>query len=175
METLIENKYSVTKEKYMDWVMHPAKKNRLYEQKLLWTAIALFTVYVFIQSILGGDAFFSAYAILMTVFCIYRGFFRMKILASKQFDLLAKSQGASEWERTIKFSDRIKAVDGNTTTQYLYENFKELIDCGDCVALVIDPKQSIRLYKNRFTKGSLKELIDFIKTEHSNIAVNYKE
>jgi len=128
MEILFENRYIMSKERYMDWARKPIKRNYFI---IMWLVIMSFTVFLFLNFILNQDLISSIFSLFLTMFCIYRAFFRSKILISKQFKVLAMTQCANEWERVIQFTDYIVVIDGVTTTKYNWSQVVELIDSKD--------------------------------------------
>lgn len=115
MEVLFENSYRMSKERYMDWARKPIRKNYF---DIMWLVFMSFTLFLFINSILNQDLISSVFYLTLTMFCIYRTFFRSKMMISKQFKVLAMAQGTNEWERVIQFTDYIVVIDGVTTTKY---------------------------------------------------------
>ncbi|MDP4089119.1 MAG: YcxB family protein [Bacillota bacterium] len=169
MEVLFENRYMMTKERYMDWVKNPIRKNYFV---IFWLVLMVFTTLMFIISILSNDMLFSFFYVLMAVFCIYRAVFRRKMLSSKYFKSLAVNQGAEEWERVIQFTDNIAIKDGNTTVQYQWEQIDKLIENEKYLILTLKNKLGIRISKDGFTKGTPDTFIQYIKNQYQSIRLS---
>lgn len=172
MEILFENRYIMSKERYMDWVRRPIRKNYFF---IMWVVILSFTVFLFLICILNQDITFSGFSLFLTIFCIYRAFFRSKMMISKQFKVLAMTQGANEWERVIQFNDNIVVIDGVTTTKYNWSQVIELIDSKDYIILMLNKRLGLRLEKDGFSKGSSDTFLQFFKDEYSNIRLSSKK
>ncbi len=144
MDILFENRYTVTRERFLDWIKNPIKKRRIM---ILWTILTFFTGYMFLILILNQQLLFASIYLGLTAFCVYTGFFRFKLLAIKHYKLLSTNQGTVEWERIIQFSDCITVVDGNTTTQYMWNQIDKALDSKNYLVLVVNSGVGIRLDK----------------------------
>jgi len=171
MEILFENRYMMNKNRFIEWAKHPIKKNIL---AIIWFVIMIFTIFMSILSIMNKDIIFFIFYMLMSVFCIYRCFFRTKFLLSKQFKVIAINHGNDEWERVIQFGDSIILIDGNTKTEYQWSQVRELINDRDYLILVLGKGIGIRLAKNGFIKGTADAFLDFIKNECQEISLTTK-
>jgi hypothetical protein len=167
MQTLFENQYTISKERYMEWAKNPLKKNYFV---IFWLVLMLFAIFLLINAVLINDVLFSAFYLLVIAFCIYRAFFRTKMLISKQFKSLTIIQRATEWQRIIEIADHITVTDGNTTTQYQWSQIKELLDHKNYLVLVFQKGLGIRLDKQGFTKGSCDEFLKYIKDKNIKIS-----
>lgn len=172
MEILFENRYIMTKERWMDWANNPIKKNHF---TIMWIILMIFTLYLFLNSILSGDIIFSTFYIFMTVFCIYRGFFRTKLLLIKQFKLIASNQGVIEWERVIQFTDIITVIDGNTTSHYQWIQVTKFIENKNYLILVLKNGLGIRVDKNGFTKNIYENFLKYIENQFPNITLSVQK
>ena len=141
---------------------------------VLWIVLAVFCVFLFINYILSKDIISSFFFLFVTLFCIYRAFFRHKILSSRYFDVLASNQGTNEWERVIQFADDITIIDGNITTQYKWNQIIKIIDNKEYLILVFDKGSGIRVAKDGFTIGDSDTFMEYIKNEHRDIKVIIK-
>ncbi len=172
MEILFENRYKMTKKRFMNWAKNPIKKNYFV---VLWLILMIITIFMSITSFFNQDIFFSAFYLFLTMFCIYRGFFRTKILISKQFKVLAITQGLDGWERVIEFADCITVIDGITTTQYKWSQIVKLIDNKDYLILMLNNKLGLRIEKDGFTKGTPDSFLQFIKSKYPSIPLSTKK
>lgn len=172
MEILFENRYTMTKERWIDWINNPIKKNHF---TIMWLIFIIFTLFLFLNSILSGDIIFSAFYILMTAYCIYRGFFRNRILLIKHFKLIASNQGVMEWERVIQFTDIITVIDGNITAHYQWNQVFKFIENKNYFILVFKYRIGIRVDKNGFTKNTYEEFLQYIKSEYPNITLSVQK
>ena len=172
MEILFENRYTMKKERWMDWANNPIKKNPF---KIIWIILMIFTLFMFLNSILNGDIIFSAFYTLMTVYCIYRAFLRTKLIIIKQFKLIAGNQGALEWERVIQFTDVITVIDGNTTSHYQWIQVVKFIENKNYLILVLKNGLGIRVDKNGFTINNYENFLRYIKNQFPNITLSVKK
>lgn len=172
METLFENQYTMSKNRYFEWAKRPIKKNAFV---YMWLGIMVFTLSMSIFSIINNDIIYFAFYMLLTVFCIYRCFFRAKMLLSKQFKAIAISQGKEEWERVIQIAGSIIITDGNTKTEYQWNQVNELINDKDYIILVFQKGMGIRLDKNGFKKGTTDSFLDFVKKEYQSIPLTTRK
>lgn len=168
MEILFENRYRMTRERYKEWAKNPIKKNYF---TIIWFILMIFTIFLSIISVLSGDMYFIILSILMIVYCMYRGFFRRKLLLAKQFKVISTNQGVTEWDRIIQFSDNITVIDGNTTTEYKWDQIVSMTDSKNYLILVFKNEFGIRLDKNGFTKGTSENFIEYMRKEHQSIII----
>lgn len=169
MDILFENRYTVTKERWMDWGNNPIKKNHI---NVIWIILMIIMLLLFLNSILNGFNLFSTFYILMTGFCIYRGFFRRKLLLVRHFKLIARNQGAIEWERVIQFTDDIIVIDGNTTSRYQWVQVVKCIENKNYLILVLGNGLGIRVDKSGFTKNTYENFLKYVKNQFPNIRLN---
>lgn len=172
MEILFENRYTMTKEQLMDWANNPIKKNYF---KIMWIILMILMIAMFCNSILSGDIMFLALYLLMTAYCIYRGFFRNKIILRRQFKIIASNQGAMEWKRVIQFTDSITVIDGNRTSLYQWNQVIKFIETKNYFILVFKYGIGIRVDKNGFTKNTYENFLQYIKNEFPNIPLSVQK
>lgn len=171
MELLFENRYMMSKKRLMEWAKHPIKKNMMIN---IWIGIMVCTFFMFIFSLVVNAKLFSAFFLLLSAFSGYRAFFRYKILLTKQFSVIAITQGKEEWERVIQFTNCIIVNDGNTKTEYQWSQIMGLIDDSDYLILLFQRGIGIRLDKKGFTKGSTDSFLEFVKKEYRSIPLTRK-
>lgn len=172
MEVLFENRYTMSKDRYVNWAKHPIdliKKNVIV---FMWLCIMLITSFMSVFCIVNNDLGSSVFYLFMTAFCIYRSFFRAKMLLSKQFKAIAISQGKEEWERVIQFSNSIIVNDGNSKIEYHWSQVNKLIIDKDYIILVFQKGLGIRVDKNGFIKGTTDSFLDYIKKEYQNVPLS---
>lgn len=160
MDVKFENCYTITKERYMDWIKHPIKKQYYF---LLWALLMAVSILMLIISILDFEMIFSVIYFLFTLFFIYRIFFRTRLLSARAFKIISVNHGCNQWERCIQFSDNITVIDGNVTTLYHWCQVKKLQDNKVYFILVFQNNTGIRLDKQCFTKGNYEEFVEYAK------------
>ncbi|WP_343210655.1 YcxB family protein [Anaerolentibacter hominis] len=162
-QILYENRYKVTRERYLDWAKHPVIKSGRTILEISWIVLmAVFLITTVIMVI--GDRLWTAllYGVL-AVFSFYRAFLRTKMLASRQFQILAGVQGGQEWTRVIRFyEDCITTADGNTTTQYRYDTITGIVEKRGYLSIVFG-RVCIRMDRNGFCRGTEKEVKEFLE------------
>lgn len=171
---IIENRYTITKKRYMDWVKRPIKNSMNYIMRIGWIVILIFSLGIIFYQIAVRDISLILFSCGLALFCIYRVFFRVTIIANKQFSQTVSLQGAEEWERVTTFNDEITVAEGCSITQFDYDKVTELVDYKDYLALGIGPgvnKSYLRLAKDGFGQSTDKDFIEFIKREHPSIPV----
>lgn len=169
-----ENRFTITKKRYMNWVKHPIKKSMNYIMRIGWVVLLIFTVGIIFYQAISKDISLILFSCGLALFCIYRVFFRVSIVANKQFNQTAALQGAEEWERVTTFTDEITVAEGCSVTQFDYKNVTEMVDYKDYLALGIGPgrnKSYLRLAKDGFGQHTDKEFVEFIKREHPGVLV----
>lgn len=172
MQPVFENQYVITKNKYLEWAKRPVTKDAF---SYIWIALSVFLIVFAIFAIVNGDVLSFSIYLLLELFCIYRLFFRKKLLFLKQFQKIAVIQGKKEWDRIIRFSDKITMIDGNTTTEYEWSQVKEFIIDRDYLLLVMEKRLGVRIDKSGFTKGSCEVFVDYMKNMHDNIPLKVRK
>ncbi|WP_316569410.1 YcxB family protein [Neobacillus sp. YIM B06451] len=163
METVFQNEYTVTKERFMEWAKNPIQRNYF---SVFWL---LFTIVTFVLSIYYffiHDTAFSFFYLVLTAYCVYRGFFRTRMFTARQYKALTIVQQGKEWDRVIQFADTILVSDGNNTMTLQWNQIVKLIDQKNELILVFPKGMGIRLDKSGFTKGSQAEFLEVIKNKN---------
>jgi len=168
MEILFENRYTMTKELFFLWAKNPIKKNYFW---IFWLVFMVITIIMAIYSALNEDIIFSAFYVLLAAFCIYRGYFRNRVLLAKHFKVLSVNQGSTEWVRIVQFADFIKVSDGNTITQYQWSQIMKVIENEKYYILLLQDGLGIRLDKNGFTKGTSDTFLQYIINNYQSITL----
>lgn len=171
METFFENQYTMSKNRFIEWAKRPIRKNIFV---YIWFVFAAIAFLMSIFFLVNNDTNFVFY-MLLVLFCLYRSFFRAKLLLAKQFKLIAINQGKEEWEREIHIGSSIILNDGNTKAEYQWNQVKELIDDKDYLILVFEKGIGIRLAKNGFKKGTSDSFLDFVKNEYQSIPLTIRK
>ncbi len=169
-----ENRFIITKERYMDWVKHPIKKSMNYLLRFAWIALLVFALGIIALQIISNNISLIIFSCGLALFCVYRVFFRVNIIANKQFIQTVYMQGAEEWERVTTFSDDIAILDGCSETHFDYDKVTELVDSQNYLALGIGPglgKSYLRLAKNGFGQNTEKEFVEFMKSTYPHISM----
>lgn len=149
---MIKNEYTVTWKLYREWLMENKTKGVKLAFLVFWSFMA---IVLFVMSFFGDLSWFY---LLMSVFCVYRAFFRDYIAARKQYAQLAKIYGCESWLRTITISDTdIMLEEGNSSIQCQCADVVRVTEKGDKIWLVMNSNTVIRLYKSAFTEGSWEE------------------
>lgn len=169
-----ENRYIVTQQRYMDWVMHPIKNSLKYIMKIVWIIMLVLMTSITVYQIVSAQMYFLFFSCLLVLFCGYRVFFRTTIIANKQFKQTVAMQGSAEWERVTTFSDDITVADGCSITEFDYSVITELVDYRGYLALGIGDglnKSYLRLAKDGFGQNTDQEFLDFIKRAQGHIVI----
>ena len=162
MEKLFENRYTMSKERYISWAKNPVKKNKL---NLIWYVLTFFIAMTMIQAIISRDYLIIPFYLVLIAYCIYRSVFQTRMLFIKQYKANAATQGKSEWERIIRMSESIKVEDGNIKAQYQWEQVKEYYESKNDFIIVFKNGSGIRLDVEGFTQGTYNEFMVFIDSK----------
>ena len=142
---IVKNEYIVTEKMYLSWGRENWKKGAQLVFLILWTILA---VCISLLNILGG---WTAFNIIMLLFCLYHGFLRNYVVTRAQYKRLSRAHGASDWVRTIDFGeDEILINDGNVSVKYAYKDITGMREKGNKIWLDAANKTVIRLYKDCF-------------------------
>ncbi|WP_059173995.1 YcxB family protein [Bacillus sp. FJAT-27445] len=163
METAFQNEYTVTKERFMEWAKNPIQRNCFF---IFWIFFTLVTAVLSIYYLFIHDTAFSSFYLLLSVYCVYRGFLRTRMFTERQYKALTIIQQAKEWNRVIKFADTITVYDGNNTMTLEWNQIVKLIDQKNELILVFSKGMGIRLDKSGFTKGSQAEFLESINNKN---------
>lgn len=165
---MMKNEFQVTKELYMSWGKENMRKGSRVKFKILWSFTAvLLVVFIVILNMSGdGRAYLYVYAVMMTIYCIYRAFFRDLVLTASQYRRNMKILDGENWIRTIEFKeDEIVSTDGNVTVRTPYSEIAGMRDDGNKIWLDTKKKMVIRLYKDKFVGGDFEKFKKFISVK----------
>jgi hypothetical protein len=171
MESQYENCYLMTKERYISWVKHPISKNYF---SIVWILMMIVTLLLSLNYIMTGDIVFSIFFLYLTFFCVYRRFFRARLMAAKVYKTLCTGIGAVEWERVIRLNGEIEVIDANTTGKYQWNHVLKIIENEKYIILALGRDAGIRLDKAGFTIGTAESLLLDIRQKYSNIEIVVK-
>lgn len=171
MKSVIENRYRMTKARYLDWALHPipGKNKKRISSNFIWAGFSVLTAYLAVKGFVDADYVVAACFMLLTLISVFSVFFMTRIAGWREYKKMAKYQGTDEWERAIRFSDSITFTDGRLKSELTYDMFTELVKTRDYLALRLSRGSYLRLYKKGFKKCSESEFIDFIKQKNPNI------
>ena len=149
------NEYQVTWERYRSWIMERALKGARLVIVVIWCVIAL----VCLAFAVSVTSVFRLYFLFLGAFAIYRAFFRILVLAKKQYRQLARSYGKENWTRRIIFGDDgiTLADQEKSTIRYAYSDIVNVSEKGNMICLVASDKSVLRLYKDAFVESEWEE------------------
>lgn len=160
----------------MDWVKHPIRKS-IQVLKYFWMFVLAFMIFLAVFAVTMGDGTILSIAIVCALFSVYQIAFRTRIISNRQFGAYSDMQGRTEWDRVTTFTDKITVADGNTSTEYTYDQITELVEQKNYIALGIGDNADIsylRLMKNGFVGGTDKEFVAFIISRRPGILLRTK-
>ena len=157
MDSLFTCEFTLTKDLYLSW----SKENNLYKKRKLVTAMwCAITLIIIAAAIL---AHFLPLLVL-TLYTLYRAFFRWRILTAKQYDKLAETYGRSGWSRCVYFeNEHIRVAEACLSMEYDYSNIDKIEENGDYIKLYCNNGTVIRLYADKFTQGTWAECREFVR------------
>ena len=152
----------------MSWNRENMWKGVRLKFKILWTVTAflLIAFIIFLRAIGDGRLYLYAYGVLMSLYCIYRGYFRDSALAAIQYKRNVNVHGSETWVRTIEFGEEdIIIRDGNVTVKTPYSEIAGMRDTGSKIWLDTKKNMVIRLYKDKFVDGDFEKFKKFISVK----------
>lgn len=159
------NRYTVTKEKYLNWVRHPIRKGK-GNKKQIWPVMSLVTVGIAVYFYVAGQTVYALFFLALTFLSVSGALLLSQILAAKEFKKLAAYHGASQWERVIRFSeDKIYLTDGKLKAEYPYASITDFVNKKEYFALRFNRGSYLRVYKNGFVRCTPADFIKFMKTK----------
>lgn len=164
----MKNEFTVTKELYMSWNRENMWKGIRLKFKILWTVTALLLIafIIFLNAIGDGRLYLYAYGVFMSLYCVYRGYFRDSALAAIQYKRNVNVHGSENWVRTVEFGEEdIISRDGNVTVKTPYSEIAGMRDNGNKIWLDTKKNMVIRLYKDKFIDGDFEKFKKFISAK----------
>lgn len=171
MKSSFENRYRMSKGRYMEWIKRPipdSRKKRV-PSNIIWGAFSAVAIYLAIKNFMDGEYVVAACFLLLVLISVFSVFFMTGFVGMRDFRKLAKFQGAEEWDRVIQFADKITFLDGKTRAQYSYDMFSELVNSGSYLALRLKQGPYMRLYKDSFKNCTPAEFTEFMKQKNPDI------
>lgn len=163
------NQYEVNEKRYLYWLNHPAVKTKQVRIgaifRMIWTLLGLFVVFNAWKGFVSGEFGFGAVFVLLTLYCIYRGFLRGNVIGRNVFRQLAKIQGSSKWTRTIQFGDKIYLKENTTASEYCYDKIEEIKDMELYFALVYQGEACIYVAKDGFIQGKQEQFVQWVREQ----------
>lgn len=143
--------YVVDRKKYISW----GKDNAVSAVRLAFTVFwCIFAAIEFAVAI-----FCDLYILLL--FCVlflYRGLLRWRVLATRQYSLLAKTYGTENWVRSVSFGENnIVTAEGNLSLNTSCSELAGIEEKGNYIRLRLKNRTAIRLYSDCFVKGTWEE------------------
>ena len=148
------NEYRVTWKVYRSWACENMLKGPRLVMAVIWCLMAVGFIVLGIVNDLNLDIL----CFWMAVFCIYRAFFRVFVLAKGQYRMLAKTYGGENWTRRIAFEeDGISLTEGNASVRYAYSDIVNIREKGNKIWLDAANKTVLRLYRDAFVESGWEE------------------
>ena len=165
---MMKNEYTITKKEMMSW----AKEYHIRGAKavfffILWCVLGVCGIFITIAAILSESKNWVAFSLggLYLVASVYQLFFSRFVHYSRRYKLYSRFYGATEWQRTIEFTDdEIVITDHTSVTKLLYSNVKKIIEKNNVAIIIFKNNIAIRLYKGTFTEGTWEECKEKINT-----------
>jgi hypothetical protein len=173
---VFENRFVVTRERYMDWVKQPIKGSSRGILKIAWTVLFILMLGLVVPAAVYSEILYAYIALIFALVSGYRAFLRTRYMANKQFKQTVYMQGAEQWERVTTFAEDITVADGCSVVHFDYDKATELVDMKDYLALGIGPgrnKSYLRLAKEGFGQNTYKEFTEYVRREHPHIPVRF--
>lgn len=164
---MFENHYIMNAKLYRRWVT-PV----FYKTKFFWVMVMLF-----LSGAVGTAVFYSidatdkwkSLSLLLMFSGIYRGVFFDWISADRQFKIIAARSGKKEWDCRIVIGNTIRMfMDGKLDNEVYFGQIKALTEAKSYFDLATE-KDSLRLDKAGFTKGSPDEFREWVLATYPEI------
>lgn len=118
---------------------------------VIWCVLMLWCL--FLVSAMGSLLFG-----ILALFCIYRAFFRIFVIARVQYRRLAQLNGGENWVRRIAFEeDGIILTEGDSSYHVAYSEIVNIREKGNKIWLDAANKTVLRLYKDAFVESDWEE------------------
>ena len=148
------NEYQVTWKLYRSWVAENMTKGARLGWMVAWCMITL----NFLVLATVAESGFKSLFVILTVFGIYRAFFRSFVIAKSQYRRLAQSYGKENWTRRISFEDNgIDLTEGNLSIHYAYSDIINIHEKENEIRLDASDKTVLRLYRDAFVESGWEE------------------
>ena len=161
------NQYEMNEKRYLHWLNHPVVKTKQMRIgtgfRTVWTLLGLFVVFNAWKGFASGEYGFGVVFVLLTFYCIYRGYLRGNMVGRNVFRQLAKIQGASEWTRTIQFGDKIYLKENTTSSEYYYEQIEDVKETDQYFALIYHGAGCIYVAKDGFIQGVPEQFVRWMQ------------
>ena len=153
----MRNEFTITKQEMLSWVKRYSfvgvGNKILFALHLLLGLVGISLLILILPC--GGDTLSGAIGIASVIISVYKLFFERFVFMTRRYNLLAKTYGVDKWQRVIEFNENeIILNDHNSTTKFLYENVRQIIDQCDIVMIVLNNNIALRFYKDTFTVGT---------------------
>lgn len=156
MEALFTCEYIVDRQKYLFWAKEA-------DRQPLFRGIAVFW-YVFSALIAAAAIYTQLYGLfLLTLFTLYRGLLRRRILAERQYSIRSKQYGTANWSRKISFCESTIVVSEESLTVTLpCSDLKALEEQEKYIRLLMKNKFVIYVYSDCFVRGTWEECREYL-------------
>ncbi len=169
MEVLFENRYRMTRRRFLDMAAHPVRKAAL---PLAWILLLVLTLSVAFYSLTAQDPLGAGVFLLLSAGCAFRIFFFVPFRAARRFQSLVRAQGAEEWDRTIRIADDgILAEDGSVAMTYGWDQVAELKAVPGYLVLLLKGPELVRLDLEGFSTGTADAFAEYVRAAHPGVAV----
>lgn len=158
-EILFENKYTLSKQRFMEWGKENAFSGKRLPFAIYWFLFAIgLTVFACITK--------EWVALVLALFCLYRACIHWLVVTNNQYNILAKHHGRADWTRRILFQpESIQVIDTDASVEYRYGDITEIKENGNYVKLLANNGTVIRLYTDMFVETNWQECKKFILTK----------
>lgn len=151
---MLVNEYEITEKRYIQWVYENKKEGRKLFFMILWGVL---TVVCIIVLAIYHDYLFLPFAL----YCLYRAVFRDFVVSKAFFRRKISSCDDKKWIRTIQITkDDIEIKDGNTVVKYKNSDIIKSTQNDERIRLFMKDNKSVRLYKDSFVSGDIKEYLE---------------
>lgn len=155
---MLVNEYEVTEKRYIQWVYESRREGKKGFFLFFWAllmigCIILFCVYI-------KDYLFLVFA----GYCLYRAILRDYFAARNHYKKALALYADKIWKRIVSISENgIVIDDGRAEVKYELSDIVKSVQNEERIRLFMNDNNSIRLYKDSFTEGDLKDYFDILK------------
>ena len=156
----MKNEYKITKALMNSWAKEYHLNGALnITVFILWCIVGVIGIgLIVLYSFIGADWVNWYIAVLFSVLSVYKLFFSRFVLISRNYKLLSRTYGVTEWIRSVEFTDdEIILCDHTSVTRFKYANIKKIKENNNVVIIFFNHGLAARLYKDAFVVGTWEE------------------
>ena len=141
----------------------------------VWGILTVLCLVMTVQCFLGGGSgAVGALYLVLTLLCVYRGFFSVPLRLRSSFKKRAAQQGTKQWEEILRFGEAIEITDGrNPPAKVEWSGCEGVEDQGDWLKLCFrEHRLVLYMEKKDFTVGTAEKFVGWLAETHPEIRLS---